>query len=107
MSDTIATPDTAYDVSTLARNLRMAADELESAARWGLDIPHHANLSGHRLLGGLSLVMDSGTQFDEWAAYTEAEVEDYTHADHHWSRARANVNGLLVEFFVKRGPVAL
>jgi hypothetical protein len=96
------------DAQRLADRLRMLADELESAARYGLPIPYMFSVSGHRF-GGASFSA-TPEEFDAWVDYTfggdeNAESEEYTRAGIDWSRAAVNVNGLPLEFAVKRSAV--
>jgi hypothetical protein len=85
-----------HRTETLAQRLRAFADELESAERYGVPIPSvvcataypnsHASFSA------------TGEEFDAWADYSDAVVEEYDHEGQHWRRAVADVNGLRVEF---------
>lgn len=87
--------------ATLADRLRSLADELESAERYGLPLPAMVSTSSHNHTH-VSFHTDDRDLFDQWADYTEAEVVDYDYADHHWSRATADVNGLIVQFATAR-----
>lgn len=86
-----------HKTETLPDRLRALADELESAERYGLPIPGMVSVSAHKY-GQASFHTDDAALFAAWADYTEAEVVEYDHASHHWSRATANVNGLSMQF---------
>lgn len=90
---------------TLAQRLRALAEELESAERYGLPLPPMVSVSAHKH-GSATFHTDDRDLFDQWADYTEADVTDYDHAGHHWSRATANVNGLSVQFATARPMIA-
>jgi hypothetical protein len=80
------------DVQRLADRLRMAADEIESAARYGVPIPFVVSITGSKY--GHMTFHASEHEFDAWADYTEAEVEDVEHANGElWSRATVVING--------------
>lgn len=87
------------DAQRLAYRLRMAADEIESAARYGVPIPPLVSVDGYQY-GGASF---SATEheFAAWVDYTEARVEGYEHDGAHWSSAEADVNGLPLRFAVQ------
>lgn len=91
------------DAQRLADRLRMLADEIESAARYGIPIPFCVTASGHPL----SRASFSATEgeFAAWVDYTEAGVESYDYRGASWSRAVANVNGLPLEFAVQHAAV--
>lgn len=94
------------DVQRLADRLRMAADEILSAARYGVPIPYMVSASGHRF-GGVSFAATEA-EFTAWAEYTEAEVEDYVGPDGaRWSRATVDVNGLPLSFAVRHEAAAV
>jgi hypothetical protein len=63
-------------------------------------IPFCFSVSGHGYAGA-SFSADAD-EFAAWAEYTEATVEDYEHNGEPWSSADANVNGLPLQFAVKR-----
>lgn len=93
------------DAQRLAERLRMLADEIESAARYGVPIPYMVSVSGHQL-GGASFHA-TADEFDAWVDYTfggdeHAAGEDYEHRGSAWSRAKVNVNGLPLEFACQR-----
>ena len=94
------------DAQRLASRLRAAADEIESAARYGVPIPYMVSASGHKY-GALSFSATEA-EFAAWVDYTEAEVE---HGHHHgaaWSSVdRVDVNGLPVSFSVCHGSQAV
>ena len=91
------------DAQRLADRLRMAADEIESMARYGVPIPSGVGVNGFEY-GGMTMSALHG-EFPAWAEYFEAEVEHYDHSGHHWSKAHAEVNGLRVSFAAELGPV--
>ena len=89
----------------LADRLRQLAEEIESAARYGVPIPYMVSASGHTH-GGASFAA-TPDEFDAWVDYTfggdeNAEGEDYDHDGASWSHARVNVNGLPLTFSTKR-----
>lgn len=95
-----ATADT--DAQRLVARLRMAADEIESAARYGVPIPHLVSVSGHQH-GGMSFSATEA-EFDAWADYTDAIVSQHHHDGSLWSSVEAvDVNGLPVQFHVRHG----
>lgn len=87
------------DVQRLVARLRQAADEIESAARYGVPIPYSISASGHKY-GGVSFSANEA-EFSAWADYTEAEVEHYEHGGSEWSSADSDVNGMPLSFAVK------
>jgi hypothetical protein len=97
------------DAQRLADRLRMLADEVESAARYGIPVPYMFSVSGHPR-GGASF---SATphEFDSWVDYTfggdeSASGDDYTLDGFEWSSAAVNVNGLPLRFATKREQVS-
>lgn len=88
----------------MADRLRMAADEIESASRYGLPIPYCITVDGHEF--GRASFSATEDEFAAWAYYTEARVEHYEYGGVPWSKAAADVNGLPLEFSVKRGGAA-
>lgn len=93
------------DARRLADRLRMLADEVESAARYGVPIPYMVSVSGHAF-GGASFSA-SEEEYAAWVDYTfggdsGATGEDYEHEGAGWSRATVNVNGLPLEFACRR-----
>ena len=87
------------DAQRLADRLRMLADEIESAARYGVPVPHTVSASGHQY--GAVTFSATEEEFAAWADYTEAEV---THDRHHgadWSSGEVDVNGLPLRFAVR------
>jgi hypothetical protein len=77
------------DAQRLALRLRLLADEVESAARYGVPIPYCVSVTGAEY-GGVNISMTED-EFTAWAEYVEAEV---THDRHHgadWSNAAANI----------------
>ena len=87
------------DAQRLADRLRMAADEIESAARYGLPIPYLVSVSGNKYSGAGFAATEQ--EFTAWADYTEAEVEHGHHHGADWSSAEADVNGLPLRFSVR------
>ena len=93
------------DAQRLADRLRILADEIESAARYGVPIPYMFSASGH-LFGEASFAA-TPEEFDAWSEYAEAVVVEYTRDDDsRWSRATADVNGLPLAFSTKRVEVS-
>jgi len=84
------------DAQRLADRLRSLADEIESAARYGVPIPFMVNVNGHTH-GGASFSATEH-QFAAWAEYAEAAVEEDDYEGCRWSRAKADLNGLPLEF---------
>ena len=84
------------DAQRLADRLRMAADEIESAARYGVPIPSVVSVSGS-IYGGMSFAATED-EFVAWAEYAEVDVERDHHHGHDWSSAEADFNGLPVRF---------
>ena len=70
------------DAQRLAHRLRTLADEIESAARYGVPIPHMVNVSGHRYSGASFAA--TAEQFARWAEYVEAEPVEDVHHDARW-----------------------
>ena len=96
------------DAQRLADRLRLLAEEVESAARYGIPIPHMFTVSGHRF--GVASFSATAEEFDAWVDYTfggdeNAESEDYTRNGVDWSWATVKVNGLPLEFAPKRKRV--
>lgn len=90
------------DAQRLADRLRMLADEIESAARYGIPIPYCVMASGHPF--GSASFSATEEEFAAWAEYVEAEVEDRDHHGASWSEAEADVNGLPLRFSVRHVP---
>lgn len=85
----------------LVRRLYDAADELASAARYGLTVPASVSISGYERQG-LMLILDTVDEFDTWADYaTNATTQEYDHDGAHWHSGVGDLNGLLVTFAVK------
>lgn len=90
----------------LADRLRMAADEIESAARYDIPIPFCVTVSGHEY-SGLSFAATED-EFTAWAEYVEGEVRDYEYDGAPWSAVeRVDVNGLPVSFFTRHEHAAV
>lgn len=87
------------DAQRLADRLRRLADEVESAARFGVPIPTLMYVSSHKF----SDVSFAATEheFAAWVDYTEARVD---HDGDEWSSARADCNGLPLSFSVRHRP---
>ena len=97
------------DAQRLADRLRMLADEIETAARYGVPIPQLVSASGHQFSGASFHATED--EFDAWEGYTfegdeNATREDYEHSGANWSRANVNVNGLPLEFACVRSAAA-
>lgn len=84
------------DAQRLAHRLRMLADEIESAARYGVPIPFMVSSNGHEY--GNAAFSATPEEFEAWADYTEAEVTEYDRDGRHWLSAVADVNGLPLSF---------
>lgn len=93
------------DAQRLALRLRLLADEVESAARYGVPIPFCFNVAGHEY-SNVSFSADEH-EFAAWAEYTEAQVRDYEHEGRAWSEAVADVNGLPLRFHVRHDAAAV
>lgn len=91
------------DAQRLADRLRLAADEIESAARYGVPIPYLISIDGNQYGGATFSALDG--EFDAWVEYSEAAVTNYVHDGSDWSRAEVNVNGLPLSFAVERKAV--
>ena len=83
------------DVRRLADRLRDLADEVESAARWGVPVPIHWYVSGHHF-GSVGCSTDP-YEFAAWAEYVEADVTESIHHGGVWRSFVADVNGLPVK----------
>lgn len=90
------------DAQRLADRLRMAADEIESAARYGIPIPYAISVSGHRY-GAMSFAATE-EEFAAWTEYAEVEPDHDHHHGHDWSSAETDINGLPVRFSVRHEP---
>lgn len=77
------------DAQRLADRLRALAVEVESAARFGIPIPFGFSVSGHEY--GRATFAATAEEFDAWAEYTEAEVEDYEHEGEQWRSGSATI----------------
>lgn len=85
------------DAQRLISRLRLLADELESAARYGVPVPSMCSASGHRFSG--ASFSATPEQFDAWLDYAEAEATlEWEDAGKHWRSAEADVNGLPLGF---------
>ena len=93
------------DAQRLADRLRMAANEIESTARYGVPIPYLISVSGHRYSGASFAATED--EFAAWVDYTEAEVEHGHHHGSDWSAAETDVNGLPLRFSVRHATEAV
>jgi hypothetical protein len=84
------------EAQRLANRLRMLAEEIESAARYGVPIPYMVSSSGHA--HGRATFAATPEEFAAWADYTEAEVSEYDHAGRRWLSAEVDLNGLPLQF---------
>lgn len=91
------------DVQRLVARLRLAADEIESAARYGVPIPSTVSVSGHRF-GGANMSATE-EEFSAWAEYAEAQVEHRHHHGADWSSFKVDINGLPLSVAVRHEPV--
>ena len=91
------------DAQRLARRLRMLADEIESAARYGVPIPYMFSVRGHKY--GAASFSATEDEFAAWAEYAEAAVEHYEHEGEDWSSAECDINGLPISFAVRHEAV--
>jgi hypothetical protein len=94
------------DAQRLVARLRLLADEIESAARYGVPIPFMVSANGHEF-GNASFHLDPG-EFDTWVDYTfggdeNAAGRDYEMDGDNWSSASVDVNGLPLSFATCRG----
>lgn len=87
------------DARRLIDRLRMAADEIESAARYGVPVPFCVNVDGGEY-GDMSFAATEA-EFDAWVEYAEAVVTHHAHDGADWSRVETNINGLPVHFAVR------
>lgn len=86
------------DAARLIERARVLADEMASAARYGVPIPATVCID-HYAHGDVTFSCgDDRWMFDSWVDYAEAQVEEYDYDGHHWHRAAANVNGLSLTF---------
>lgn len=93
------------DAQRMADRLRLLADEIESAARYGVPIPNYINVSGHEY--GAVTVSAEEHEFAAWAEYTEAEVRHDHHHGAWWSDFATDVNGLPLRFAVRHEAEAV
>lgn len=87
----------------LIRRLRDAADELESAARYGLTVPPVASVNGYDNLEGLQISLATVEEFDAWADYAaDVDVVEYEHDGRRWRRGAGTLGleWMRVEFAV-------
>ena len=83
--------------ATLVLRLRMLADEIEAAHRYGVPIPPVVGASGYEY-GDASFHLEPA-EFDAWADYCDQpDVTPYEHEGFMWRRTRADVNGLALTF---------
>lgn len=87
----------------LADRLRMAADEIESAARYGVPVPDSLSVSGHRF-GQVHISADAEL-FAAWVEYADPQqVERRHHHGADWSSFEVDVNGLPLAVALRHGP---
>lgn len=85
---------------------KLLADEMASAARYGLPIPTTVSLNGYDNLEGAAFSFDTIDEFDAWAEYAAANVRECDHDDRHWHHGIGDLNGLAVSFSFAAQPVA-
>lgn len=90
----------------LVKQLRLAADEIDSARRYGVPIPNVVNVYAFNATTPGMSFSATEHEFAAWADYTDADIEEYEYDGKLWSRATADVNGLRVQFAVARGASA-
>ena len=83
-----------HRTTTLADRLRALADELESAERYGITLPRLINAGSN----DITWHTPDPAEFAQWADYTEADVKTLPAPDGHYVIARADMNGLTVQF---------
>lgn len=93
------------DAGRLIVRARELAEEMASAARYGIPIPAHVSLSNHQFGRTSWHCLDDRRLFDAWVEYTDATVREYDHDGKHVSTATADCNGLLIEFSM-HAPIA-
>lgn len=96
------------DAQRLADRLRMAADEIESAARYGVPIPSCVSVGGH-LYSDFSFAATED-EFTAWAEYTEATVDHGHHHGADWSSAEVHIGDggrLPLRFSVRHDAAAV
>jgi hypothetical protein len=81
---------------TLPQRLRALADELESADRYGVPLPHVVTTTSFQ--NTHATFHADPDVFDAWADYCEATVAEYDYDGRQWRRVITNVNGLKVKF---------
>ena len=82
-------------VDQLVRRIHDAADEIASAARYGLPIPRIVSVSTYRT-GGLQFCA-TPDEAAAWADYLEVEVQADEHHGSKWSKVNGDANGLPIE----------
>jgi len=82
----------------LVKQLRDAADEIDSARRYGVPIPPAVSVYAFNATRPGISFSATEHEFAAWVDYTEAEVEEYEFEGQRWSRASADCNGLRVGF---------
>lgn len=85
---------------------KQLADEMASAARYGLPIPTTVSLNSYDNLEGAAFSFDTIDEFDAWAEYAEAAVNEYDRDDRHWHHGIGDLNGLAVSFSFATAPIA-
>lgn len=84
-----------HKTDTLAQRLRALADEIESAERYGIPLPTVVSVSSYDGQD-VSWHMPDPAEFDAWADYIEADVQEYDYNGRHVRTAEADVLGLAV-----------
>lgn len=84
------------DAQRLISRLRLLADELASAARYGVPVPSILSVSDTLYDYGVSWHVPNADEFNAWVDYTEATVERREHHGAVWHSFTADVNGLSI-----------
>lgn len=87
------------DVARLTDRLRQLAEEIESAARFGVMVPIRWSVSGHEY-GDVGFAATEH-EFAAWVDYTEATVIRSHHHGTDWSAVEVDVNGLPLSFAIR------
>lgn len=83
--------------NVLAHRLRLLADEIQSAHRYGVPVPTTLTVDSYDV-GGVTFSA-TPAEYNAWVDYcVGVEVRDYDHDEKHWRTASADVNGLNVRF---------
>ena len=94
------------EAALLIERAKHLADEMASAARWGLPIPTLVAINNYANIEGARFTVTSIDDFDAWAEYAEANVHEYDHDDRHWHAGVGDLCGLAVSFSVAT-PIAV